>query len=110
MEHHYPPYSRATTVIRAIFGMGLTSFGAYVIVQVLLKVKEAFENPEILNVFLRLVPEDPALRAMTFGDQQIVLPLLSFHYVSYGLSIALLFVAGLLGGSLLKRGIYLLVP
>lgn len=104
------PLSFMSALIRLVFGMGLSLCGSYVILQTLLKLKTFFENPEALKVFLALVPEDPKLRTVMYQGSEIILPLASFHYFSYGICVLLMMVAGMLGGSLLKRGIWLLVP
>lgn len=109
-SYRQPPLSTLNASIRLLMGLALSVGGSCVILMVLLKVKEAYDNPELLKVFLALVPEEPKLRTVIYNNQEIILPLASFHYFSYGICIMLFMVAGMLGGSLLKRGIYLLVP
>lgn len=104
-----PPLSLLTVIIRLVMGIGLSVAGSYVIALVILKVRDTFYNPETLNGFLVLVPQDPVLRTMSYNGQEIILPLASFHFFTYALALMLFIVAGFLGGSLLKRGISLLV-
>ena len=104
------PLSALTVVIRLLLGLALSAAGSYVIFLVLFEIKAAYENPEVLNLLLRLVPDDPALRTLVLQGQEVILPLAAFNYLSYCFAVLLLFVAGLLGGMLLKRGISLIVP
>ena len=96
--------------IRLLLGLALSLGGSYIILNVLLKVKQTMDNPELMKIFLTLLPDDPKLRTIVYQGQDIILPVASFHYFSYGFCILLFLVAGMLGGSLLKRGIWLLVP
>lgn len=109
-QYQSPPLSLLNTLVRIILGIGLSLAGSYVICTVLFKIKEFSQDPAAMKVFLSLAPEDPVLRTLVYQGQDIILPPATFHYFAYGIAVMLLAVAGLLGGSLLKRGICLLVP
>lgn len=109
-KHSKEPLSGFTAFIRLILGLALSAAGSYVIFQVLIKIRDTLQNPESLTIFNTLLPADPAMRTIVFKGEEIILPLASFQYFSYGICILLFVVAGMLGGSLLKRGIWLLVP
>ena len=109
-QEHRPPLSGLNAFIRLLLGLALSAFGSFVILTVLIKLKEFIEKPENLKIYLSLVPEEEKLRTMMYQGQAIVLAPAYFHYMSYGVCIAILMVAGFLGGSLLKRGIWLIVP
>jgi hypothetical protein len=106
----HEPLSGLNAFIRLILGLALSLFGSYVVIIVLLKFKEILENPENLKIYLALVPQEEKLRTVMFQGQPLVLAPATFHYFAYGICILILMSAGILGGSLLKRGISLIVP
>lgn len=91
--------------LRSAIGTALTAFGIYVEFEVLMRAKVLYDTPEAFKSFLILVPEDPAIRTMTIDSQNLIFPMAGMQYLSYGLAISLLVVAGFIGGIFLRRGL-----
>lgn len=106
---HSESPSRLKTVFCAFTGMAISTCGLTVILGAIWKLKELFQNPELLKIYLALVPEEEKVRTLIVGDQSIIIPAVVFHYGAYGIALFILFIGGMLGSSLLKRGVSLLV-
>lgn len=106
---HTEQPSRTRTFFCAFTGMAISAAGLTVVLDVIWKIKQLFDKPELLKLFLVLVPEEEKVRTLVVDQQNIILPTLAFHYGAYGLCLFILLIGGLLGSALIKHGIKLLV-
>jgi hypothetical protein len=67
-----------------------------------------FTEPQRIEVFQAIVPENPDLRTLEIDGEEIVLPEGLFKFMAYVIGCLLLLIAGSIGGGFISGGVNLL--
>jgi len=94
--------------IRAIIGVALVIVGCMMAFWAFANVYKIFTNPEQIEAFKQIAPENPEFRELDIEGRKAVIPEGLFHFMAYVIACFLLLIAGVIGASLVTGGANLL--
>jgi len=90
--------------LRIIVGLVLIVVGSLMAIWAFTNVYRIFTNPQQLEVFKRIVPDNPEMRVLDIEGREVVLPEGLFHFLAYVVGCLLLIIAGTIGGAIITGG------
>lgn len=97
-----------TLRIRTIIGIALVIVGCVMAFWAFANVYKIFTNPQEIEAFKQIAPENPELRELDIEGRKAVIPEGLFHFMAYVIACFLLLIAGVIGASLVTGGANLL--
>jgi hypothetical protein len=101
--------SDATRSPKNIFGALLIIAGVLIAIWVFMNLYRIFTNPQEIEVFKQIVPDNPELRTLDIDGKKVLLPLGIFHFFAYSICGLLLLVGGLMSTGFISSGVNLLI-
>ncbi len=94
--------------IRTIIGVALVIVGCMMAFWAFASVYKIFTNPQEIEAFKQIAPENPEFRELDIEGKKVVVPEGFFHFMAYVIACFLLLIAGVIGASLVTGGANLL--
>ena len=101
--------SDAMRSLKNICGALLIAAGVLIAIWIFMNLYRIFTNPQEIEVFNRIVPDNPELRTLDIDGKKVLLPLGIFHFFAYGICGFLLLVGGLMSTGFISSGVNLLI-
>jgi len=96
--------------IRYGVGLALSVAGAIMALYIFLMVYRLIKNPSQIELFTRMMPDDPNIRNLDMGDKTIKIPMGVFYFFAYFIMVLLMLVASSIGIGFIKLGVGLMYP
>lgn len=94
--------------IRTAIGLVLIVAGATMAFWVFVNAYRIFTNPQEIELFREIVPDNPQLRELDIDGKKVILPLGLFNFMAYTLGCLVLVIAGTVGGAFITGGVNIL--
>ena len=109
-EYQLPTTSDTIQNIKIIIGIILVIIGVAICIWVFIGVYRIMTNPQEMEAFRKIIPDNQKFRELDMGEEKVVLPEGLYNFLSYIAVIFMLFIAAIVGTALLGSGVSLLQP
>jgi cytochrome c biogenesis protein CcdA len=93
---------------RDFIGIILIVVGVVIALLAVINVYKIFTNPQGIEVFKQIIPDNPETRELDIGGEKVILPKGIFLFMAYSIGCLLLFIAASIATALITSGVNLL--